>query len=73
MMVVLSHRLHFAAGSDKNIKLTIKNDLEMLKPTSNRTSIVGCSYRGGLSRILKRSDFKRSIDALTSEDSACHH
>ncbi len=31
MMVELGHTLHFAAGSDKNIKLTTKDDLEMFK------------------------------------------
>ena len=31
MMVELGHRPHFAAGSDKNIKLTTKDDLEMFK------------------------------------------
>lgn len=31
MMVELGVRLHFAAGSDKNIKLTTKDDLEMFK------------------------------------------
>ena len=31
MMVELGERLHFAAGSDKNIKLTTKDDLEMFK------------------------------------------
>ncbi len=31
MMVLLGERLHFAAGSDKNIKLTTKDDLEMFK------------------------------------------
>lgn len=31
MMVELGERLYFAAGSDKNIKLTTKNDLEMFK------------------------------------------
>lgn len=31
MMVELGERLHFAAGSDKNIKLTTKGDLEMFK------------------------------------------
>ena len=31
MMVELGETLHFAAGSDKNIKLTTKDDLEMLK------------------------------------------
>ncbi len=31
MMVQLGVRLHFAAGSDKNIKLTTKDDLEMFK------------------------------------------
>ena len=31
MMVELGVRLHFAAGSDKNIKLTAKDDLEMFK------------------------------------------
>lgn len=31
MMVQLGVRLHFASGSDKNIKLTTKDDLEMFK------------------------------------------
>ena len=31
MMVELGIKLHFAAGSDKNIKLTTKDDLEMFK------------------------------------------
>lgn len=31
MMVELGERLYFAAGSDKNIKLTSKDDLEMFK------------------------------------------
>ena len=31
MMVELGVRLHFAAGSDKNIKLTTPDDLEMFK------------------------------------------
>ena len=31
MMVQLGETLHFAAGSDKNIKLTTKDDLEMFK------------------------------------------
>lgn len=31
MMVELGENLHFAAGSDKNIKLTTKDDLEMFK------------------------------------------
>ena len=31
MMVQLGVKLHFAAGSDKNIKLTTKDDLEMFK------------------------------------------
>ncbi len=31
MMVKLGVRLHFASGSDKNIKLTTKDDLEMFK------------------------------------------
>lgn len=31
MMVALGVTLHFAAGSDKNIKLTTKDDLEMFK------------------------------------------
>jgi 2-C-methyl-D-erythritol 4-phosphate cytidylyltransferase len=31
MMVELGHTLHCAAGSDKNIKLTTKDDLEMFK------------------------------------------
>ena len=35
MMVLLGERLHFAAGSDKNIKLTTKDDLEMFKSYLN--------------------------------------
>jgi 2-C-methyl-D-erythritol 4-phosphate cytidylyltransferase len=31
MMVELGERLHFCAGSDKNIKLTTKDDLELFK------------------------------------------
>lgn len=31
MMVELGHRLYFAAGSDRNIKLTRKDDFEMFK------------------------------------------
>ena len=31
MMVQLGVRLHFAAGSDKNIKLTTRDDLELFK------------------------------------------
>lgn len=31
MMVELGYTLHFAAGSDKNIKLTTKDDLELFK------------------------------------------
>jgi 2-C-methyl-D-erythritol 4-phosphate cytidylyltransferase len=31
MMVELGEKLYFAAGSDKNIKLTTKDDLEMFK------------------------------------------
>ena len=31
MMVELGETLHFAAGSDKNIKLTTRDDLEMFK------------------------------------------
>lgn len=31
MMVELGERLYFAAGSDKNMKLTTKDDLEMFK------------------------------------------
>ena len=31
MMVELGVRLNFAAGSDKNIKLTTKDDLELFK------------------------------------------
>ena len=31
MMVELGERLYFAVGSDKNIKLTTKDDLEMFK------------------------------------------
>ena len=35
MMVELGHTLHFAAGSDKNIKLTTKDDLELFKAFLN--------------------------------------
>lgn len=35
MMVELGERLYFAAGSDKNIKLTTKDDLEMFKAYLN--------------------------------------
>ena len=31
MMVELGERLYFASGSDKNIKLTSKDDLELFK------------------------------------------
>ena len=31
MMVELGHTLYYAAGSDKNIKLTTKDDLELFK------------------------------------------
>ena len=31
MMVELGEKLYFAAGSDRNIKLTTKDDLEMFK------------------------------------------
>ena len=31
MMVELGKTLHFASGSDKNIKLTTKDDLELFK------------------------------------------
>ena len=31
MMVELGHRLYFAAGSDKNIKLTTRGDIDMFK------------------------------------------
>lgn len=37
MMVELGVRLHFAAGSDKNIKLTTPDDLEIFKGYLNRT------------------------------------
>ena len=36
MMVELGVRLNFAAGSDKNIKLTTKDDLEMFKAYLNK-------------------------------------
>ena len=35
MMVELGERLYFAAGSDKNIKLTTKDDIELFKPYLN--------------------------------------
>lgn len=31
MMVELGHRLYFAKGSDKNFKITTKDDLDLLK------------------------------------------
>ena len=31
MMIELGERLYFAAGSDKNVKLTTKDDLELFK------------------------------------------
>ncbi len=31
MMVELGEKLYFAAGSDKNIKITTKDDLELFK------------------------------------------
>ena len=31
MMVELGHRLYFANGSDKNIKITTKDDIELFK------------------------------------------
>lgn len=37
MMVELGVRLHFAAGSDKNIKLTTKDDLELFKAYIKKT------------------------------------
>ena len=36
MMVELGVKLYFAAGSDKNIKLTTKDDLEIFKAYLNR-------------------------------------
>ncbi len=35
MMVQLGEKLHFAAGSDMNIKLTTKENLEMFKAYLN--------------------------------------
>ena len=35
MMVELGHRLYFSAGSDKNIKLTTKDNLDMFKSFLN--------------------------------------
>ena len=40
MMVELGERLHFAAGSDKNIKLTTKDDLELFKGYLNANNRV---------------------------------
>jgi len=39
MMVELGHTLHFAAGSDKNIKLTTPDDLEIFKGYLARTQM----------------------------------
>lgn len=39
MMVELGVRLHFAAGSDKNIKLTTRDDLEIFKAFLKRDDI----------------------------------
>jgi 2-C-methyl-D-erythritol 4-phosphate cytidylyltransferase len=35
MMVELGHTLHFAAGSDKNIKITTLDDIELFKALLN--------------------------------------
>ena len=36
MMVELGERLYFAKGSDKNIKLTTKDDIEIFKGYEDR-------------------------------------
>ena len=41
MMVELGVRLYFAAGSDKNIKLTTQDDIEMFKAYLKSDSITG--------------------------------
>ena len=41
MMVELGHRLWFAAGSDKNIKLTTQDDLELFKGYLARKTLGG--------------------------------
>ena len=40
MMVELGVRLHFASGSDKNIKLTTKDDLELFKGYLKRDELI---------------------------------
>jgi len=41
MMVDLGERLYFAAGSDRNIKLTTKDDLELFKAMLNQEKVKG--------------------------------
>ncbi len=41
MMVELGVRLHFAIGSDKNLKLTTKDDLEIFKGYLVSTRVEG--------------------------------
>ena len=41
MMVDLGERLYFAAGSDRNIKLTTKDDLELFKAMLNQEKAKG--------------------------------
>jgi 2-C-methyl-D-erythritol 4-phosphate cytidylyltransferase len=43
MMVDLGERLYFAAGSDRNIKLTTRDDLELFQAMLNRTEVVPAS------------------------------
>lgn len=45
MMVELGVRLHFAAGSDKNIKLTTKDDLELFKGYLARGNKLGDEHQ----------------------------
>ena len=54
MMVELDHRLYFAAGSDKSIKLTAKDDLEMSKvvPQAGRGRLVEVGFSGTASDTL---------------------
>lgn len=46
MMVELGERIYFAAGSDKNIKLTTKEDLELFKAYLNFNKKFECQEKG---------------------------
>lgn len=46
MMVELGERIYFAAGSDRNIKLTTKEDLELFKAYLDFNKKLGCQDNG---------------------------